>query len=72
MQKYSKSREAGFVKYIVIIIAALILIAYFRSDIQKLWQTPGVKNAVLIAIGWIEQALNWALTKLGWISGQIK
>ncbi len=66
------NREGGFIKYIVIIVAALILIAYFRKDIQKLWETPGIKNALLTAIGWISQALSWLIGKLNWTAGQIK
>jgi len=66
------SRERGFIKYIVIIIAILILIAYFRSDIVKFWQSPGIKDAILTAINWIQQALLWLVSKLNWTSSQIK
>jgi hypothetical protein len=50
----------------------LILIAYFRTDIVKFWQSPGVKDAIITAIGWIRQALSWIIDKLNWTSGQIK
>ena len=70
-KQYSNTKS-GFIKYIIIIIAALILIAYFRNDIAKIWETPGVKNAILVAISWIEQALSWLGTQLNWLSGQIK
>jgi len=71
--KYLKIKtERGFIAYIVVIIVAVILIAYFRTDIQKFFNTPGVKIALKTAIGWIQQALLWLVSKLGWTSSQLK
>jgi hypothetical protein len=71
--KYLKTNNRrGFITYLVVIIAAIILIAYFRTDIQKIFDSPGIKNALLTAISWIQQALLWIVAKLGWTSNQIK
>ena len=72
MEHLKVNTKRGFIGYIVLIIAILILIAYFRTDIQKFIWTPDVKNALLIAINWIQQALLWIVSKLGWTSSQIK
>ena len=72
MKKFANNREQGFIKYIVIVVVALVIIAYFRADIQKLIMTPGVKNALVTALGWISEALNWLLSKLAWLTGLLK
>jgi hypothetical protein len=72
MKHLKKDGERGFIKYIVIIIAAVILIAYFKTDIQNFFSSPAVKGALLTAIGWIQQTLLWIVEKLGWTSSQIK
>ena len=72
MKHFEKSREQGVIKYIVIVVAAIILIAYFRTNIQNFLNSPGVKDALLVAINWIQQGLLWLVGKLGWTSSQIK
>ena len=72
MKHFKKSASRGFIVYIIVIIIAVILIAYFRADIQKLLNYPGVKSAIIIAIDWIQQGLLWIVDKLGWTSSQIK
>jgi hypothetical protein len=72
MKHFEKNTKQGIIGYVVLIVAAVILIAYFRADIQKIWSSPGVKNALLTAISWIQQALLWIVAKLGWTSSQIK
>lgn len=69
--KNNKNTKQGIIKYIFLIIAALILIAYFKDSIFGFLGTPAVKNALVIAIGWIQQALIWLIAKLGWTSSQI-
>ena len=66
------NKNRGFIVYIVVIIIAVILVAYFRSDIQRFFNSPGIKPALLVTIGWIQQALLWIVAKLGWTSSQIK
>lgn len=70
--KHSKNTKRGFITSVVFIVAILILIAYFRTDIQKALNYPGVKNALLTAIDWIQKGLLWIVDKLGWTSSQIK
>jgi len=72
MKQFKNNAKGGIIKYIVIIIAAIILIAYFRKDIVNFFNSPGVKDALLITIKWIQQALLWVVAKLGWTSSQIK
>ena len=71
-QKLNSREGGGMIQYIIIIIAGLILIAYFRDPIQKFLDSPGVKDALLTAIGWVSNALGWVLGKLNWTAGQIK
>lgn len=71
MKKLNRSREQGLIKYIVVIIAAIILIAYFKKEIQAFLSSPGVKDALLLAISWIQSALMWIIKELGLTSSQI-
>ena len=65
-------REQGFIiKYIVIVVAILVLVAYFRNDILNALNSPGVRTALLTAIDWIKQALTWIMDKLSWLAGLI-
>jgi hydrogenase-4 membrane subunit HyfE len=73
MKNSKQNNQRGFIQYIIVVVAALILIAYFRTDIQNfLNSSPGVKSAILTAINWIQQALLWIVGKLGWTSSQLK
>lgn len=72
MNNSQKNTQKGVIKYIIIIVAALILIAYFRTNIQNFLNSPGVKDALIIAIGWLQTGLAWIISKLGWTSSQIK
>lgn len=72
MKPFRKNREQGIVQFIVVIIVAIIIIAYFRNDLQNLLVNTRIKEALLIAINWIQQALLWIVDKLGWTSSQIK
>lgn len=72
MSYSKKNTERGIIGYIIFIIAAIILIAYFRTDIQNFFKSPNIKPALLTTISWIQQALEWIIVKLGWASNQIK
>lgn len=67
-----QNTKRGFIGTIIVIIAVLILIAYFRTDIMKFFGSPAVKGTLLTVIGWIQNALLWVVAKLGWTSSQIK
>ena len=70
--KHFKKKEQGIVKSLILIIAAIILIAYFRDDLQRLLTSAKLKDALLTAISWTQHALIWAADKLGWTSSKIK
>ena len=72
MKHLENNQQRGVIKYIVVILAAIILIAYFRNDIQSFLNSPKFKDALLTAINWIQQGLLWLVAKLGWTSNQIK
>ena len=72
MKSIKRNDQRGLIKYIVVIIAAVILIAYFRKDIMTILTSAKFKDALLTAIGWIQNALLWVVGKLGWTSSQIK
>lgn len=72
MKHCENNKQQGLIKSIVVIIAAVILIAYFRNDIQSFLSSAKFKDAILTAINWIQQALLWVVSKLGWTSSQIK
>jgi len=71
MKKLKQNREQGLIKYLVVIIAAIILIAYFKNEIQAFLSSPGIKDALLLAISWIQKALLWIVKELGLTSSQI-
>jgi hypothetical protein len=72
MQKSNINSQRGVIKYIIIVIASIVLIAYFRNDIQEILNSPKFKDALLVAIGWIQTALMWVVSKLGWTESLIK
>jgi hydrogenase-4 membrane subunit HyfE len=72
MKNIKQNNRRGFIQFIVIIVVVIILFAYFKNDIQKFFNTPEIKNALLTAIDWIQQALLWIVGKLGWTSNQLK
>lgn len=72
MKHFDKKTNKGIMQTLVIIVVAIILIAYFRNNIQGLFHSAKVKEALLTAIAWIQQALLWVVDKLGWTSDKIK
>lgn len=72
MDNHRINRKRGFIKYILVIIALVILVAYFKSDILRLLNSPEIKNALLTAIDWTQKALLWIVGKLVWTSSQLK
>jgi glycerol-3-phosphate O-acyltransferase len=72
MKQNIKNQQKGIISSLIMIVAALILIAYFRNNITGILNSPGVRDAILTAINWIRTALIWIVDKLGWTSSQIK
>ncbi|HAO64608.1 TPA: hypothetical protein DCQ44_01345 [Candidatus Taylorbacteria bacterium] len=72
MKHLKKNTQQGIIGSLVLIVAAIILIAYFRANIKGFFSSPQVKDAILTAITWIQQGLLWIVNKLGWTSTQIK
>jgi hypothetical protein len=68
MKHSGNLQRGGIIRLVVLIVALLILIAYFRADIQKALNTPGIRDALLTAIAWIQHSLIWVVDKLGQIS----
>lgn len=72
MGHLENNKQKGIIKYLLVVVAAIFLFAYFRNDIQSFLASDKVKDAMLTTIGWIQQAFSWIVGKLGWASSQIK
>ena len=72
MKHFDKNTQKGIIKQLILIMAAVILFAYFRKDIMAFFGSPKFKEALLISSNWIQVALVWIGGKIAWATNQIK
>jgi uncharacterized membrane protein YhdT len=72
MKHLVNNRRQGIVQLVILVIIAIIIIAYFKNDLPGILGSTRFKDALLTAISWIQIGLGWILDKLNWLANGLK